>query len=217
MKIVLSALAIATALAAPAYSSTVGTIGPGNDGLAPLDLPDPVNGTYGEQINLNVPGSIVVTILGWEAGYRNSFTFGTTTFQATSDFSFFDTGPGNNDYYGAGLFTWTVNNLLPGFLNFYFGVNGTGMDVVNGSNFDGSGPNTATPNFFTSYLPGFNPSGGNSALLFLDDGGGGADDNHDDLIVRLDYVPAPIPVPAGGLLLIGALGGLAALRRRKAA
>ena len=74
---------------------------------------------------------------------------------------------------------------------------------MNGSNFDGSGSNTATPNFFTSYLPGFNPYGGNSALLFLDDGGGGADDNHDDLIVRLDYVPAPIPVPAGGLLLFG--------------
>ena len=29
--------------------------------------------------------------------------------------------------------------------------------------------------------------------------------------------PATVPVPAGGLLLVGALGGLAALRRRKAA
>ena len=29
-------------------------------------------------------------------------------------------------------------------------------------------------------------------------------------------VPAPIPVPAAGLLLVGALGGLAGLRRRKA-
>jgi hypothetical protein len=28
---------------------------------------------------------------------------------------------------------------------------------------------------------------------------------------------APVPVPAAGLLLAGALGGLAALRRRKAA
>lgn len=29
--------------------------------------------------------------------------------------------------------------------------------------------------------------------------------------------PAPVPLPAGGLLLIGAIGGLAALRRRKSA
>ena len=35
--------------------------------------------------------------------------------------------------------------------------------------------------------------------------------------VQLDAVPVPIPVPAAGLLLLGALGGLAALRRRKMA
>lgn len=29
--------------------------------------------------------------------------------------------------------------------------------------------------------------------------------------------PAPVPLPAGGLLLLGAIGGLAAVRRRKAA
>jgi hypothetical protein len=31
------------------------------------------------------------------------------------------------------------------------------------------------------------------------------------------FTLAAVPVPAGGLLLIGALGGLAALRRRKVA
>ena len=30
-----------------------------------------------------------------------------------------------------------------------------------------------------------------------------------------DVVPTPVPLPAGGLLLMGALGGLAVLRRRK--
>ncbi|MBE0414688.1 MAG: VPLPA-CTERM sorting domain-containing protein [Yoonia sp.] len=28
-------------------------------------------------------------------------------------------------------------------------------------------------------------------------------------------MPTPVPLPAGGLLLVGALGGLAALRRRR--
>jgi hypothetical protein len=35
-------------------------------------------------------------------------------------------------------------------------------------------------------------------------------------IDSISVTPAPIPLPAGGLLLLGALGGVAALRRRKA-
>jgi hypothetical protein len=38
-------------------------------------------------------------------------------------------------------------------------------------------------------------------------------DNHDDFLIRVNV--AAVPLPAGGLLLIGALGGLAVLRRRK--
>jgi len=51
--------------------------------------------------------------------------------------------------------------------------------------------------------------------LALDDSGANNDDNHDDIIVRVDV--APIPLPAGGLLLLTALGGVAALRRRRKA
>ena len=35
--------------------------------------------------------------------------------------------------------------------------------------------------------------------------------------VSLQYTPSAVPVPAAGFLLFGALGGLAALRRRKQA
>lgn len=55
----------------------------------------------------------------------------------------------------------------------------------------------------------------NRFYLALDDGGGSPDDNHDDIIIRVDV--APIPLPAGGLLLMGGLAGFAALRRRKKA
>lgn len=40
--------------------------------------------------------------------------------------------------------------------------------------------------------------------------------SHANLYGQLADVPAPVPLPAAGLLLAGGLGGLAALRRRKA-
>ena len=54
---------------------------------------------------------------------------------------------------------------------------------------------------------------------------GGAADNIDSdfALAAIDYAtdadgnPAPIPLPAGGLLLLGALGGLGLARRRKKA
>lgn len=53
-------------------------------------------------------------------------------------------------------------------------------------------------------------------LMFVDTSvrGGGSTDGFDIDAVRV--TPATIPLPAGGLLLVGALGGVLALRRRKA-
>ena len=45
----------------------------------------------------------------------------------------------------------------------------------------------------------------------------GADAGNDDFrlgSITVDTIPAPVPLPAGGILLVGALGGLAALRRK---
>jgi len=55
-----------------------------------------------------------------------------------------------------------------------------------------------------------------SFYLALDDDGAGSDDNHDDIIVRVDV--APVPLPAAGLMLLAGLGGLVGVRRfRRAA
>lgn len=50
--------------------------------------------------------------------------------------------------------------------------------------------------------------------LGLDDSGAGDDDNHDDILIRVEI--STVPLPAGGLLLLTALGGIAATRRVRA-
>ena len=55
----------------------------------------------------------------------------------------------------------------------------------------------------------FLQEGSKSVLAFFDDGRG--DSDFDDMVIRISVVP----LPAGGLLLLTALGGFAAMRRRK--
>jgi hypothetical protein len=55
------------------------------------------------------------------------------------------------------------------------------------------------------------------SLFFTDDNTPGDADAGGPVIDNVSVSLAAVPLPAGGLLLIGALGGLAALRRRKTA
>ena len=207
-----AALAAATCIGGSVSAATVAGVissADDNDALGPLGLSDPLNGYYGGQLYL-VGGSadIQVSYLGAEAGNNNYFSFGSILFNTP------------------GIASWTAGGaqdtitVAAGLLSFWFGADQNAASVTNGSNPDNTNPNL--PNFFVSFLPDQNSTSGQSVLLFLDDGGGGSDDNHDDMVIRLTIVGgdgyiAPIPLPAGGLLLIGALGGLAALRRRKSA
>ncbi len=54
------------------------------------------------------------------------------------------------------------------------------------------------------------------AFWFGDEGYAANDFNLYSAAVTVDYTPATVPLPAGGILLLGGLGGLALLRRRKA-
>ena len=61
-------------------------------------------------------------------------------------------------------------------------------------------------------------SAGKMAFWFADEGGLVNTFKLYSASVTVDYTPAAaaVPLPAGGVLLVGALGGIAALRRRKA-
>jgi hypothetical protein len=172
-----------------------------NDGLVPLFGAGTTSlaGVYGSTINLDGPAKVTFTLLGYEAGFLNQFSFGADVLN----------GGGGNVWNPAGLDSFMAI-AGAGTLAFSFSTDGNGgSSVTNGSNPDNSGPGI---NFFASTN---GDQSGKFVYLFLDDGGANNDDNHDDLVVRVDV--APVPLPAGGLLLIGALGGLAALRRRKKA
>ncbi len=57
------------------------------------------------------------------------------------------------------------------------------------------------------------------AFLAYDDAGAGPDDNHDDFLVRLSAAHLtvnPVPLPAAAWLFLSAMGGFAALGRKKA-
>jgi len=205
-----AAVAFAGAVGGASAATVAGTIGPGNDGLAPLGLSNPLQGYFGGNLYLaGGSADIKATVLGSEAGFDNSFTFFGNTY---------NTGGSTNSFNPAGIWSTTVNAIAPGLLSFVFGADSGASFATNGSNNDNS---VLGPNFFVSFLPTPTATFGQSVLLFFDDGGAANDDNHDDLIVRLDIVGDGrvnvVPLPAAGFLLMGALGGLAALRRRKTA
>ncbi|MFX0547399.1 VPLPA-CTERM sorting domain-containing protein [Roseovarius sp. S1116L3] len=200
----------ATSASAATLSIDGGTAGviPGgsavNDGLGPLGLANPLAGFYGSTINLSGPAKVTFTLLGYEAGFNNTFTYGSDELNGGGG-----VGGSTGTWSAAGLDSFMAI-AGAGTLAFSFSTDGNGgSTAVNGSNPDNTGPEI---NFFASAA---GDQSGKFVYLFLDDGGAGNDDNHDDLVVRVDV--APVPLPAAGILLFGALGGLAAMRRRKKA
>ena len=218
-------LALGTAASASTFTLNNGTAGliPGgtatNEVLTNVFSQSAASGYYGADIVLDADSNIDVAFFGFEAGFRNSFVIGGTT-TTTADIDGLNGGvSGDGEEYAEDLATplssFTLNNVTSGLLDFSFFADLTGdnIEVANGSNPDNSATN---PNFFVSEGRG---SAGQTLFLFFDDGGAGNDDNHDDLVVRLSIGdgntdPSPVPLPATGLLLLGALGGMRMMKRR---
>lgn len=178
-----------------------------NDVLTALGFKS-LDGYYGSQIRLTAKSKVTYTFVGFEAGYANKFLVGSNVFDTEAY------APNNKviDVNGLASFSQTAD---AGLLDFRFRTNSNRNGVINGNeNTNNFGLGGKNPDFFASIIGAPSAKSGKALWVFLDDLGANDDDNHDDLVVRIDV--APVPLPAGIALMGTALAGLGFVRRRKA-
>lgn len=107
----------------------------------------------------------------------------------------------------------SVSQVGAGFIDFFFQTTEGLWEDINGNGVRGENLSIANNGLSgfggLSLAYGVVFNGGRSVLAFFGDGRGDVD--YDDMVIRIDAVP----LPAAGLLLLGALGGLGAMRSRK--
>lgn len=170
-----------------------------------------LNGYQGAQVLFSGGKRVRVSLLGWEAGFFNSFELdGQRVGKGLNGIS-------NATEVVAGsvstpLDSFVTGVLGAGVLDFSFDSAGSSTSAVDSKGGADNGTNPIIgQNFFVSC--GGTASTSCSELYVFYDDGQVAGDNHDDLVLVLSTVP----VPAGGVLLMTGLGALALRRRRKSA
>jgi len=212
MKTLLTASAVAVATASTALGATISLTGgtptadvgdvPGQDFVSDLQG---VGATtlYSGPLQLNAAGPVKLTfsLVAAESGFNNALLYDGTaiiTENVSNDSVDFATGVLN----GQTAMRIFAGGDLADLLSFDINNNAT-------ADFD------AGDDEFGVFANAGNVGALSVFYLALDDSGAGNDDNHDDIIVRVNV--APVPLPAGGLLLLTALGGVVALRRKRKA
>jgi len=131
-----------------------------------------------------------------------------------SDWVWLQQDPGNNPVTFNFTFDLTGFQISTASLAGLWGIDNIGSVVLNGTTILSNLPLVEVGNFNVltafSSLTGFNAGLNTLAFNVANAGGPGA------FRATAVVTASPVPVPAAGLLLIGALGGLVALRRRKA-
>ncbi|RBO53175.1 hypothetical protein DSD19_10520 [Rhodovulum sp. BSW8] len=144
----------------------------------------------GPGLLVNTAARLTVTFLGKEASAL-SYAF--------------SLGAGNEVTNKDALGTSYSVDVEAGALDFSFASLASGGTLASN---DGTFVQTAALAFSKIY-------NGNTVYAYFDDSGAADDRDFDDMVVKIEI--APIPLPAGVLLLGTALGGLGLARRRKAA
>jgi hypothetical protein len=206
-----SALALSL-IAQSAHASLildVSQFGGGSAVVAPgNDLPGaPATVSLG-QLSATAPGSVRFTVLGHDAGFRNSLWFG-----------------GSLRYTSGGEDAWTAVDGEVGTFAVGSGLLEFSMCASDGPLVDGdrcvrndSASSLANQDSDGGRRVGFQSLSPTSWLAFFDDSGIYDDSDFDDLVVRIDFLPKvqDLPLPGAlGLIGIGLAGLLAAPRRRR--
>jgi hypothetical protein len=145
------------------------------------------DGSIGGGLKVSGPVRVTYTFLGKEAGATNS------AFEVAGGLSL-----SNNGAIGTSI----ASTNDGGFVDFFYqtiGLSTSPAKIYNGGTSD-----------LSELKIGFQLIDSDSAYAFFGDGRGDAD--YDDMTLRIDV--APVPLPAGLLLMGTALAGLGAIRRK---
>ena len=158
----------------------------------------------GSQISVDQAGSVTFTYIAAESGYTNSFNLssGSSITEHNEVFNF------------NGYESLTINVTAGEILNFNFTSLGIGAltPVINYDDFNPNGSNLVGLGIFTD---GSGLSHQQVILGYDDQWQFPDDDNHDDMMIRVDF--NPVPVPAALWLFGSGLLGLVGVARQKKA